>query len=310
MDEIEQRLAKLFRNTRKAQGLDIRELSKRSGLSLGLISRIERELGSPTIQTVIKLCKGFDISAQVFTDELGLYEMNFDIPLVATLSDAGKYLRSIRKSKGKTQLALQAEVGISRNIQARIENGNMSRIYFSYLVKLDQALSGSGILPVFWAVYSRRAVIVDSQQLWSELLTVNNSGFPKLSKFREISVKEKQKMKKSNNSKIPSPNVEYYPTTGEFSPDKARAVICNPVYAGLSPFYPPILDDETWVRAAARMIREEGPEQFLVNMLYVLRLSLLACSEDIADDGKQEYQEDDDVDDLLDALGNTWANPN
>ncbi len=51
-----------------------------------------------------------------------------------------------------------------------------------------------------------------------------------------------------------------------------RGTLCNPVYAGLGPF-PQIVDDETWVRAAARVIRTEGPEQFLVNMLHVLRQS-------------------------------------
>jgi hypothetical protein len=38
--------------------------------------------------------------------------------------------------------------------------------------------------------------------------------------------------------------------------------------------YPAIVDDETWVRAAARMIEKEGSEQFLANMVYVLRQSL------------------------------------
>jgi hypothetical protein len=38
--------------------------------------------------------------------------------------------------------------------------------------------------------------------------------------------------------------------------------------------YPALVDDETWVRAAAQMIKKEGFEQFLVNLLYVLRHSL------------------------------------
>ena len=32
--------------------------------------------------------------------------------------------------------------------------------------------------------------------------------------------------------------------------------------------------DEQWVRCAAKAIAEDGPEQFLVNMLYVLRQAL------------------------------------
>jgi hypothetical protein len=34
------------------------------------------------------------------------------------------------------------------------------------------------------------------------------------------------------------------------------------------------MSDEEWVAAAATAIRNEGPEQFLVNMLYILRKSL------------------------------------
>ena len=38
--------------------------------------------------------------------------------------------------------------------------------------------------------------------------------------------------------------------------------------------YPPIMSEGQWVEAAAKMIRDEGEEQFLVNMLYMLRKSL------------------------------------
>ncbi len=57
------------------------------------------------------------------------------------------------------------------------------------------------------------------------------------------------------------------------SEEEVRGLFCNPIYAGVGP-YPQIIDDETWVAAAAAVIRDEGPEQFLVNMLYVLRQSL------------------------------------
>ena len=54
--------------------------------------------------------------------------------------------------------------------------------------------------------------------------------------------------------------------------EKMQSLMCNPIYAGMGP-YPALVDDETWVRAA-QMIKKEGSEQFLVNMLYVLRQSL------------------------------------
>lgn len=56
------------------------------------------------------------------------------------------------------------------------------------------------------------------------------------------------------------------------SEEKIRGLICNPIYAGVGPF-PRMVPDETWVGSAAKLIREEGPEQFLVNMLHVLRRS-------------------------------------
>ena len=44
----------------------------------------------------------------------------------------------------------------------------------------------------------------------------------------------------------------------------------NPIYAGVGPF-PRLVQDDAWVRGCARMIEEEGSEQVLVNLLYVLR---------------------------------------
>jgi hypothetical protein len=74
---------------------------------------------------------------------------------------------------------------------------------------------------------------------------------------------------------LPKVNVRFASASasGQLTPENLRAMFCNPIYAGIGP-YPTLVDDEDWVRAAARMIRDEGPEQFLVNMLYVLRQSL------------------------------------
>ena len=57
--------------------------------------------------------------------------------------------------------------------------------------------------------------------------------------------------------------------------ENIRGIICNPIYAGVGPF-PRIVPDETWIGSATKLIDEEGPEQFLVNMLYVLRRSFEA----------------------------------
>jgi hypothetical protein len=74
---------------------------------------------------------------------------------------------------------------------------------------------------------------------------------------------------------LPRPNVEfaYSGDPSDMTADKMRSLICNPIYAGIGQF-PPLVEEETWVRAATQMIEKEGAEQFLVNMLHVLRLSL------------------------------------
>jgi hypothetical protein len=74
---------------------------------------------------------------------------------------------------------------------------------------------------------------------------------------------------------LPEVNVDFavQDDAGKMTADKMRSLICNPIYVGIGPF-PALIDDETWVRAAAQMIKKEGSEQFLVNMLYVLRQSL------------------------------------
>ncbi|MCB9437260.1 MAG: hypothetical protein H6673_09770 [Anaerolineales bacterium] len=73
--------------------------------------------------------------------------------------------------------------------------------------------------------------------------------------------------------KLPKVNVEFGRSGDKPDAKKLRGMVCNPIYAGVGP-YPQLIEDETWVRSAARMIAEEGSEQFLVNMLFVLREAL------------------------------------
>ena len=84
-----------------------------------------------------------------------------------------------------------------------------------------------------------------------------------------------KKFKRPDQKPLPKPNVDL--TTGEdgeMTAEKVRAMFCNPLYAGITANFPKLVDDETWIRAAAQAIREHGPEQWLVNMLYVLRETL------------------------------------
>ena len=81
--------------------------------------------------------------------------------------------------------------------------------------------------------------------------------------------------KKSNEQRLPRPNVRFRTSgeTEEFTAEDIRGMVCNPVYAGMGP-YPALIPDDQWVAAATVAIENEGPEQFLVNLLYVLRQTL------------------------------------
>jgi hypothetical protein len=54
---------------------------------------------------------------------------------------------------------------------------------------------------------------------------------------------------------LPKVNVDFATSSdaGEMTVKKMRALMCNPIYAGIGQF-PALVDDETWVCAAARMI--------------------------------------------------------
>ncbi len=73
---------------------------------------------------------------------------------------------------------------------------------------------------------------------------------------------------------LPKPNARMKRSGSgpQFTEEEVRGVIVNPIYAGVGP-YPQLVPDEQWVRAAANAIREDGAEQFLVNLLHMLRQS-------------------------------------
>jgi len=74
-------------------------------------------------------------------------------------------------------------------------------------------------------------------------------------------------------SPLPAPNVVVARSgtpLDELSPEAVKGILVNPIYTGVGPF-PRLVQDDAWVRACARMIKEEGAAQVLVNLLYVLR---------------------------------------
>ena len=75
------------------------------------------------------------------------------------------------------------------------------------------------------------------------------------------------------NKPLPAPNVVVARAgtpPDQLSPEAVKGILVNPIYTGVGPF-PRLVDDEAWVRACAKLIEEEGADQFLVNLLYVLR---------------------------------------
>ena len=58
----------------------------------------------------------------------------------------------------------------------------------------------------------------------------------------------------------------------ELTPEAVKGILVNPIYAGVGAF-PPMVTDADWIRACAKLMKEDGAEQFLVNLLYVLRES-------------------------------------
>jgi hypothetical protein len=72
---------------------------------------------------------------------------------------------------------------------------------------------------------------------------------------------------------LPAPNVIVAKSgtpINKLSPEAVRGILVNPIYAGVGPF-PRLVEDAAWVRACDKLIEEEGADQFLVNLLYVLR---------------------------------------
>jgi hypothetical protein len=72
---------------------------------------------------------------------------------------------------------------------------------------------------------------------------------------------------------LPAPNVVVARSgtpPDQLSPEAIKGILVNPIYTGVGPF-PRLVEDASWVRACVKLIEEEGPEQFLVNLLFVLR---------------------------------------
>jgi len=74
-----------------------------------------------------------------------------------------------------------------------------------------------------------------------------------------------------NEKPLPNPTVK---STGGscWSTADIGGVLCNPVYTGIDPF-PQIVPEDLWLKAAEKQVAEEGAEQYLVNVLFMLKAS-------------------------------------
>lgn len=62
-------LGKKIRQLRTCKGISIAQLAKMTGLSTGIISQIERDMVSPTVDTLWKITKALDISINYFFND-------------------------------------------------------------------------------------------------------------------------------------------------------------------------------------------------------------------------------------------------
>jgi hypothetical protein len=72
---------------------------------------------------------------------------------------------------------------------------------------------------------------------------------------------------------LPRPNVslpEHGDDPSKFGAAGLKGMVMNPIYAGVGD-YPMMIPEDQWVAAARQVLHEDGPDQFLVNLLYVLR---------------------------------------
>lgn len=76
------------------------------------------------------------------------------------------------------------------------------------------------------------------------------------------------------NPELPQADVTLVTVVREpFTWDEARGIFSNPMHAGIGR-HPREIDDASWVRAAANIMRSDGLEKWLVNMLFLLRAQL------------------------------------
>lgn len=72
---------------------------------------------------------------------------------------------------------------------------------------------------------------------------------------------------------LPEPDVEFVTSdqqSDHWTEAGVKGIVMNPAYAGVGGF-PPYITDKQWVAACKQVMEQDTPEQFLVNLLFLLR---------------------------------------
>jgi len=157
MDALDAKISQWLRITRQARGWGLRQASVNSWVTTSVLSRIENGSTAATIQTLVRLCHGFDITAEAFAAEIGLGEIPFDgVKEQVSILEAGRHLQAIRKHHQQTLDELAQLLRFCKNTLIRIENGKINTLRFSHIVELERQYPGENILTTFWAVYNSK----------------------------------------------------------------------------------------------------------------------------------------------------------
>ena len=81
------------------------------------------------------------------------------------------------------------------------------------------------------------------------------------------------------------PDVEFVTggtDSADFTEAGIKGIAMNPAYAGFGEF-PPMVSEKQWVASCKTIMEQDTPEQFLVNLLFLLR-SMLGYVGDVEDE--------------------------
>lgn len=122
--EAKVRVGRRIRILRQEQGLTIKKLAEKAGMSRSYLSQLELEgVENPTIKTVRKIAEALDITASELMGETQKSEERKAEPVKErTIYFDGERLRQVRKDKGLTLTDLHNLSGLSKTFLSELEN--------------------------------------------------------------------------------------------------------------------------------------------------------------------------------------------